>query len=404
MNKKFEDEQERLDILSITINCKQNYFYSLYEFLSNFVCSKCNGKANILRLYPNQRTIKVTNLFGNARDSLFYHRNGKSYIYITPHFLYLHPPDGRCATEFICQQESFCIKIAKIATIPRQTIRSHDGHCIEYHDDIDDVGEGFRRNLRLCDIDLYLKFIDNLIITFIETKYLPYIIHPNRLVITNSRTDEEGTLSHLKIVSLNLLSYIFSPQNSNFKILNATFSHPLSFIKNDAVESKITKKLNDEACSNILDFLHSAFVTTLWIFTSGEDCQFLTQVKRNMTMKVGNANFKPSRDQLKKIPTDWKRCDNPFGFCHNFPKKKLLVHNYGCLHLMRVLPEMLEDAMNDSFQSGSFVDIEHFMLNCVMTFKIFIREMRKEDDSEEEEGREDEKKNVYSKIAKKPAA
>ena len=70
---------------------------------------------------------------------------------------------------------------------------------------------------------------------------------------------------------------------------------------------------------------------------------------------------------------------------------------------MQVLPEMLEDAMNDSFQSGSFVDIEHFMLNCVMTFKIFIREMRKEDDTEEEEGRENEKKNVYSKIAKKPA-
>ena len=398
---KFEDEQRRLDILCLMINDKNNYYYTFYKFILDFECAKFNGKANVLRLYPHLSSIKSMNFIGNNRDSLFIHTTRTSYLYISPHFLYINPPDGRCLSEFITQQKNLVDIVAKTVIIPTETVRSTDGCCVEYFTNHGDQTKNVETFNLLHDclnndkytntfiLELFTEFIDRLISLFKETKYLPYFIHPERLILTTSNPNNDDPLIHIKIASSNLLSYIFSVQNSKKKILNATFSHPMSFL--DKCDSDdIMQTTNSDVCFVILDFFHSAFVTSLWILTSGQ-YQYLSRVKRNAVNNHGPVKI--SREKLNKIKKCWKSCNNDYGFCQGFEKKKRLVHNFGCLHLMQIMPPILEKTINESSQSLSFQEVESCVETCAKVFKDFLINMKNErdennddyDDEEEEE-------------------
>ena len=400
---KFEDEQDRLDILCLTINDKQNYYYDYYNFILKFECAKFSGKTNILRLYPHLSSIKVMNFIGNNKDSLFLHKNYNSYIYISPHFLYINQSDGRCLTEFISQQEFLTNKVVNVVMIPTQTIRSHDNYCIEYFDNknisdneyynlLGDYLNNNNINRYTFILQLFSNFIDNILFTFKETKYLPYMIHPDRLILLLSKLEENSPQS-IKLASLNLLSYIFSPQNDKEKILNATFSHPISFLENKE-EIDIEKKLIIDIVYIILDFFHSAFVTSLWILTCGQ-YQYLTKVKRNSFNDI-RAPIKINKEKFTNIEKDWKYCNNDFGFCRNFDKKKKIIHNFGCLHLMQVMPIILQTAMEDSHQSLSFREVENCIQTCTMLFKEFLTNIIREDDDDDDEDEEEEEKKQLS--------
>ena len=407
---KFEDEQSRLDILCLMINDKNNYYYPFHKFILDFDCAKFNGKANVLRLYPHLSSIKTMNFIGNNRDSLFIHKNRTSYLYISPHFLYINPPDGRCLSEFIPQQGILVNIVAKTVMIPTETVRSTDGCCVEYFTNRGsqtkkNVVESFNllsdclnndKYTNIFILELFIDFIDRLISLFIETKYLPYFIHPDRLILTttsnpnnnnNNNNDDDDNehhhpSTHVQIASLNLLSYIFSAQNVKEKILNATFSHPMSFLDRCDSDDEITRTINSDICFIILDFFHSAFVTSLWILTSGQ-YQYLSRVKRN---SVNNhVPIKISREKLSKIEKCWKSCNNDYGFCHGFEKKKKLVHNFGCLHLMQIMPQILEKTINESSQSLSFQEVETCVKTCVNVFKDFLSNMKNEEDENDDD-------------------
>ena len=396
---KFEDEQKRLDTLCLMMNDKKNYYYDFYRFIFDFDCAKFNGKSNVLRLYPHLSSIKIMNFIGSNKDSLFIHKNRTYYLYISPHFLCINPPDGRCLSEFISQQGFLANKVANIIMMPNQTVRSYDGYCIEcfknnncegnvkYFNLLNDcLNNNNNNNGGFSNIfiwDLFSQFIDNVMSLFIETKYLPYMIHPDRLILTTSIS--EKPLDSIKIASMNLLSYIFSPQNDEKKILNATFSHPMSFLDKYNGD-EITKGINANICFVILDFFHSAFVTSLWILTSGQ-YQYLSRVKRNSANN--QAPIKISREKFNKIEKSWKNCNNDYGFCHGFDKKKKLIHNFGCLHLMRIMPQILEKTINDSSQSLSFSEVETCVQTCVRVFKEFLTNVQKDDDDEDDDDKDE---------------
>lgn len=376
MHSQFEDDQDRIEKLFLTINSQQNYFFPIYEFIQNFSCSKFNGRTNILRLYPQLRKIKYLGFSGNAMDSLFLDKKNNAFLYISDHFLYIHPPDGRCVTEFISQQDFYANKMGKIASIPKYVMRSYDGHCIECHQ-----SPGYRMGFNANDLNLFLSFLDNVVDTLKETKFLPHLIHPDRLLAFTEKLSGFESPVALKLVSLNSLNFIFSPPNEKKKILNATFSHPLSFLQSDAIGSNVRDRLNHSMCCNILDFLHSAFVTSLWIYTSCHH-QNLIQIKRNALLE--NTQLKQNSFQRKSIPDDWERCNNPYGFCYRFPNKRKNIHNYGCLHLMKVLPDILSKVLEDASNAISPAEVEIFIQREITILKYFIINLKEPEEVPED--------------------
>ena len=381
---KFEDEQDRLDVLCLTINGANNYYNAFFKFISSFDCAKFNGKSNVLRLYPHLTSTKAMSFRGNHQDSLFIHKHRKYYMYASPHFVFVNPADGRCLTEFISQQRFLARAIEKVAMVADQTVRSHDGYCIERFDNSKFsfyklLGDCLNKsNDNVFILNLFFKFIDDIQSTFIDTNYLPYMIHPDRLILPI--TDSEAPPTDIKLASLNLFSFIIAPQNDEKKILNATFSHPMSFLENK--ENDAAKKINSSLCFIVLDFFHSAFVTALWILTSHQ-FQYLSRIRRNSFNSLVSIEMK--REKLDRIKDCWKYCDNEFGFCHSFEKKRRAIHRFGCLHLMKIFPRALEKAIDDSYKCSSFDELVKCVGGNIKVFKDFLVDITKEDENDDDE-------------------
>ena len=413
--RKFNEQQYRLELLSLT--CK---IPELLNFLDNneFQCIKVNGKCcDVLKIYPFHVTIKSLNLVGNVQDSLFINKklNSKfSFIYISPHLVYIHQDGGRSISEiFQCipnTSEQFC----NIVCIPNHVLRSFDGYSIEFFSDDENNNTPITLGLFLNNdseqkmeglmerkikyFDMYISLLDNIISTFVNTKYLPYFIHPDRLII-------QPIMKCIKILSPNLLTYVLAPQNNKVKILNAVYSHPISFnsisqspfinynlplssvttnttnINNN--KSIIIAVLNQNILNNIMDFFHSAFVTALWIFTTGR-FQNMCMIKRNISqygnniqsiVKLDKKIYKKENTQTGKII-----CTNKYGFCQKFLKNNNnndenndtdtfeYIHNYGCLHLIDTAPVILAEALKDTELTNN---IENIINAIVLQYKIF---------------------------------
>lgn len=146
-----------------------------------------------------------------------------------------------------------------------------------------------------------------------------------------------------------------------------------------------------------LDFFHSAFVTALWIYNNNNNisCENLTRnsyssytdmtcvlkttktkKKNNVTINEGNLEknyFSSLNNHDNDKENENKTCTHKMGFCLSYYKDsddiRNKIHNYGCQHLLEVMPTCLYYAIeeaNNANQSDSFID------KINVEFKLFL--------------------------------
>ena len=338
-------------------------------------------------------------------------------FYITPHLIYTHIDSGKCTLDILHQSQ---LKYQSVAVSPKYKFRTFDNKSVEFIVCREDsmklkskthpsLGMFCEKECSRSDNDYkilserllcqYLQFIDNVHDFFSRTLYLPYMVHPYRLILFE---EEE-----LRLVSCNLMQYVFHPYASLRKIVDVHFSHPFAFPHFYREGYGATEMLTRNSVMLVLDFLHSAFFTALWI------CRPAAEISRNDTYNnsqwdyyhqtelerfeeedeeeqqrkedpfFGNIHF-PSEAKIITTPTTTltstttmtKKCRNPSGYCYSYNKSDL-VHDYGCGHLLSLAPSILISAVNaasDKQDKTLFIDC---VSKEILLLKHFISEIIK---------------------------
>ena len=400
----FKDDYS-LFALSVTTPLAKSIF-------DEFIPYKWRSKqsTNLLNYSPLiKRKIKYINEIESiAFDSIYVNQaNNSCYkiIYITPHLIWFEPLEGMSPLDFFYR--GTIPNITKVAVIPQVKFRSYNNKSVEVISFKEEEENDRLMSNRYCTLAAfcefndasfsfkythYLDFIDRIYEFFSNHLFLPYIIHPHRLLLYSDNV--------IKLVSCNLLQYIFSPHASERKIKDVIFSHYNSF-SND--NDDFQEKLKQDAINIILDFFHSSFVTSLWflLVNSGHK-KNLNDLYRNVT-KTTTSCIKNKPKKKKKLETEiinsqlfWGNykndhasdilieCDNPYGFCrlfsyynydinmHTESNISKLIHKYGCLHLSYTLPDTLEQAIIKSNTNDSYDYLKNSITIEFELFKSFI--------------------------------
>ena len=355
-------------------------------------------------------------------------------IYITPHIIFANFVHGYSTADILNMK---IIDVEKICVIPKFVFRSIQNKSVEF---IDKKQHSTKSN-RYVTLQSYLNyynnhnydlsnietFLNNVFEVLIETNYIPYFVHPQRLILY---ADE-----NIKILSPNLLQYIFSPYWNSKKIQHTLFSHPLVLknINNHHNDANNNQTFLQEIINNtvdlFLDFFHSLFVTVLWIYNSNDNNNNNNNISsenvirnaynifhsmtsaimnrnnnnnllgrgnnrnnssssnssiRKKNIKINKNNFQlncfmnlyNNNDNHLKYNSnnnnnDISLCKNTSGFCLIYEKEyelRNLIHNYGCDHLQLTMPLVLNNAITRAHNHNQ---PEIFMSSIKLEFDIF---------------------------------
>ena len=338
---------------------------NLYKWRGSSVDAQnyINNNSNKIHklLYPN-----VTNFV--SRDCVYIGKNKTSTttivcIYLTDHLICFHPTEGYATIDILYRSN---LNYELIACVPKYKYRTFDNKSVEflYMNDDDDLlllddkyitmglyAERYGGGEKMELLSSMLSFLDNVGIFFDKTLYIPYIIHPYRLVLLKNNVT--------KLISCNLLQFILCPFVRDQKLCDVLFIHPIT-IKNSKANTFGNKAFLKTCTRNILlDFFHSFFVTIVWILL-GENKHALVNNRHfcnglfnNYQIMLDNVNKKK-----KKLPKEIllqetaalevDGCKNPFGYCQisEFDEnEKKIIHEYGCekLNLLSVALDLILD-------------------------------------------------------------
>ena len=413
---------------------------------SKFQCFKFCRKFNILKLHPNHTYNNTLRLMGYENDSLYINAHYQKFvsspsssssssplvdncIYITNHLPCKCLINKKSVLDYLLNSPDLKKEFNQILYFPKRQFWSYDGYSIEFINDLDiknfkyptlgmylnqmleqrEEGLIERKKKYLSIFYTFITFIESI---FLKTNFLPYFIHPNRILFY--KTD------CLKFISGNLFCFLFTPHDDNVRLRSALFSHPITFNLSEKKHDTARALLDTTTMNIIADFFHSSYVTALWICTIGEyknnyilkrngmnnnnNVDDVTIIKKNKkytpsttttttTNNNNNINNHPpsssSNILIKKcfLPI----CKNKFGFCKIFNDKcsnndeeeeekikKLVkeIHNYGCVHLLEVLPEVIIKAIEISSKSGNVEHVKKTIKNLFFIFKMFITELK----------------------------
>ena len=370
---------------------------------SNFDCFRFCSNYNILKLYSHHTHIDTLNLSGNEKDSLYinvrYYKSPHTphldnCIYITKHIHCHCLTNKKSVLDYLNSSIELKEEFSKVLYFPQKHFWSHDGGSIEFINDLeiknykyptfgmylnryteqrDDVGLIDRKRNYFS---IFYKFITLIETSFLKTNFLPYFIHPNRMLFYNNDT--------LKIISGNLFCFLFTPHEDSARIRNATFSHPISLVFEENEKITAQEYLDRTTINIIADFFHSSFVTTLWICLLGQYKNTYT-LKRNRGREIKNRKTNSSSSSSSEL---FSPCNNKFGFCtifknyNNNNNEEMIIklnkdiHNYGCIHLLDVFPKAIKESIDLSFKSGTVEPLKTEIKNLFSIFKAFICELR----------------------------
>ena len=309
-------------------------------------------------------------------------------MYISPHIIFYNQSNGYCTLDIMTT--GIIPNIENVAILPLFKFRSYDNKSIEFikndnnfmsfrHLTLKTFCEYNSHNYK-ASIVKYRDFIDNVYNFFIESKFIPYLVHPNRLILYKNE--------NLKLISSNLLQYIFYPHISKLKIKDNLYSHPKNLIireQKEVLSLNFTEKMMKDVIDLFLDFFHSSFVTLLWIIHTNNNLYPENQICRNMDNFIYNINATKKTKKQKNVITyddyynkymysesDRYICNNVFGFClnyHNNEKLYNIIHNYGCKHLQFIMPSVLENSIKHAVDKNDDADI--FISSVKLQFEIF---------------------------------
>ena len=264
----------------------------LRDALIKFSALSYHGKSNILK----SKNIKYNYIY----DSLYFNNNNNNnniqLIYITPHLIFTHET-GKIVVDILSTYEN----LESVIELPTYRLRGLDGRGVEMFSTTE------IRPLSICNLGptailttettesknvydnnpkciiatrlLYLNALSDLVYRlkcfFLKTRYLPYIIHPHRLLESNITTKNGGgggisEKKTLKLLLAYLFQYIFSPYCEHLQIIDFDYDcklfqeETMSFHEND-----YDKYLLSLPRKLILKFFYSLFLTTVWIANGG---------------------------------------------------------------------------------------------------------------------------------------
>lgn len=366
MNKNLLIDNNKINdkfLLGLTLIMNQN----LCLKLSNFSSFQYYGKDNILHIHPVLCEMKPLGLLGQSLDSLYLSKKiipkEIQIIYISPHHIFSHETNGQITADLLLGGFKNNITplyllnehdLNSLVANPSHRFRLIDGRSVEMFDNMWKLGTndcaidskdhnndllGIRPILGLCDLFsiskrlIYLTQLSDLINkihqVFNIIKYFPYLIHPYRLLVSET--------GKFYIMSFSLLHYLFSPHAETKKIKDIVFSHPQSLIQRteniENIESNTLNRIKVKCkenliigskdfkiyhnylaqsnCRLLLDMLHSLFVTIIWIANGGGVIHKQHTLVRNYLTLQGNITLKPTHSQNPYKVTSRKPIHNP---------------------------------------------------------------------------------------------
>ena len=396
-----------------------------------------NQSADSLSNIPflSNKDISDLNISGSVLDSLYISEkkkkeeeeeeyNDNTLLYMTPHLIFTHYNKGESNVNFFQDGYISLEEISSVMIYTNCTLRTHDNRSLEIYEAKGDnrmttlglLTERRRGEKKTNDDDdvikcAYTQLLDSIQIFFKHYFYIPYFIHPYRLIyFENDKV--------LKLVSGNLLHYIFVPHCSYRKIKDPLFTHPLSFLNPSSIRIKNDEDIKIKLCEDMatltLDFFHSSFVTALWLVTHDNK---ITRNKiilnRNLCLINSKVTKMKKQQQSSKLFWDnnntttttrkkdknffdifWKPttttntttddnssssssflCNNVNGFCACFSEcsshTQQLIHRYGCQHILSVLPNILRK----SFENETHENVINTIYNEIELLKTFISKL-----------------------------
>ena len=396
-----------------------NFFFDTKD-LDSLKCLKLTNKsiANIIENFDSfkWKNNKYTNLlaldfcggknssvnFLNSNvccDSLYVNKNNNSDVkalYVTSHIIYYHYIDGYSTADILNKR---IINIERLCAIPKFVFRSFENKSVEFMGN----EEKFKNdryvtlksfydynNEKTFDLENIQFFLNSVYDVLIHHNLIPYFIHPQRLFLYDDNT--------IKLVSPNLLQFVFSPYFRYAKIQHSLFSHPIVLehdFNKEKHHAKYAQRIITDNVDLFLDFFHSLFVTVLWIYNLNnnnikEEIKSIKYLMRNEHSFFNNMTsvfIKNKSAKINKNPLlvnllnnnnnnnndndNINPCKNIYGFCQNYyPNNELknLIHNYGCLHLQVNMPIVLTNAMTQANDNNK---PEIFFSSVRLEFEIF---------------------------------
>ena len=350
-------------------------------------------------------------------------------IYVTPHIIFYNYIGGYSTVDIIYEMK-LIRNIENICLLPKFVFRSHDDKSIEIFNDIHSKNNRYvtlklfydndSNSNNKFDLENIIIFLNNIYEIFWDSNFIPYFIHPNRLILCKDES--------LKIISAQLLQFIFSPYISFKKIQHNIFSHPTVLINNknnnnsssnnNIKEKNILDNLMRNTVDLFLDFFHSLFVTVLWIYNNNNNIspESLTRnmygyyndvtsifMRKNLNNKnknncimdineniskknnINENNFEQSiffnaynnnnnnNETKENTSKNINPCTNIYGFCLSYYNNKQeltnIIHNYGCQHLLQIMPIILNDAIVTANENN---DPKIFLSRIKIEFELFM--------------------------------
>ena len=282
---------------------------SLETHLTDFVPFKFHGNDNLIKI---------------GDDSLYFMKKKATVaiIYITPHLIFTHD-NGDITADTL----SRILNNDSIIPRPLIRLRGYDGRCVELFE----YGyEPFFLHKQQT-TESFHNFVEQIHGTFTGTYYLPYLIHPFRLLLGN----KIYILSHL-------MHFIFAPYNAESQIKDLHYSHPLAF------EKKNNEDLIEMTRCLILNFFHSLCMTFLWILNGNQGNSLHIRSKEIMGFIRNDDKrwYNPEKIKQKDNNIVIKPCRIQRGICQGLALYSSIlevdeIHTYACQHLLTTLPQTL---------------------------------------------------------------
>ena len=361
-----EADDKSLGILSLINGVASKY---LADFKPVRLWSRC---FNALAYQPSSKmNIGPLCLHSSAYDAVYVNREKDKpllLIYVTPHIIFYHCENGSSTLDSLYRG---VLDFEVIAASPAFKFRSHDNKSVEFivrGDLLSDIhptlGLYCEKEQHPKGRDLlpqYLKFLAEIKTFFEKTLYLPYLIHPYRLLLNKS--------SGIKLISCQLLQHITYPHMSAWKVTDAYFSHPSSF--NLQPDGDISRVLIRDSLHIILDFLYSAFITTLWLYNTAmvnRNFACLPEIKPAEKKSKPTSFWAPTTSNIPHPPG----CHDRYGFCLGFGSVSSIVHDYGCRHLHDFAPNILSKAIKLAEDNENMEDLIETISKEISVLEEFI--------------------------------
>ena len=334
---------------------------SAHVLLKDLKPNKYKGQRNALHHVNKNKKHKI--LYDNVdlfqlKDVLYVCPNG-IIVYFTQHLIFYFPNEGKTTLDNLYLSD---LNYDVIACAPKYKYRTFDNMSLEIyelqnlHDEVNitlgSVCDNISVEILLSSMVHFLNDVEQF---YINTLYIPYIIHPYRLIVFEN--------NKVKLMSCSLLQYVYSPYIKEKKLYDVLYSHP-KVLQQIANPIHLKPFLKECTINLLLDFFHSFYVSIIWIILGDKNelqrnryyCNGFIDAHEKMIEYINKKKKIRYEDLIDDEDNRHSTCKNPFGYCHCFTENdenmSQLIHRYGCDQLLTVAPVAFDLVVDECTDGG----------------------------------------------------